>query len=436
MTRRTTNGIRRTAGGVGRTTPLVASNIIDDFEDGDKTTLNSKWDGWKEDTGSLSVSGGVGDFTSSNDVVFIETSYEAQDTLTKSSIELDIDNQPGGGDAFVYNIVSTTRRDSGEGRILSVRFEYDGSIDILDPWGSYATGASWSTGTTYTIEISNIDYENYKFDVTISDSNGTVHSGTHDWQMASKVGDTVELFSDTDAAGATVTNTIDNVKGEIDSSLPVSTRVLDGLNFWYRMVNGRVSSQLGDWGGKRTPHDINGPSWTTTAKTNGQALSFDGTDDYTQNSGPVSEPAVQNDFSISVWIRPGASPAGRVIEGSVNTNDLETFNINAESTITADHVDGDSRTSLDSGVSVSSGTWYHVVLSHDASANDLELYVDGSLEASATSSTSGSRPTEKVVMGYRPYGNDQYYDGIIDDARIYLKPLSGTEASDIYNNTK
>jgi len=83
--------------------------------------------------------------------------------------------------------------------------------------------------------------------------------------------------------------------------------------------------------------------------------------------------------------------------------------------------------------SVSLNTWYFVALTFDglgASKNG-NLYINNSLIASGTGTT-GNYGYALQIGGSPAANNEGYFQGTIDDARIYNKVLSAGEMSDIY----
>jgi hypothetical protein len=78
---------------------------------------------------------------------------------------------------------------------------------------------------------------------------------------------------------------------------------------------------------------------------------------------------------------------------------------------------------------LASSTWYHVAFTMDANKN-LVLYLNGSAIASSDSATYYLSTIRKVAIGMRE--NDLYWNGYIDDVRIYDKVLSASEIAALY----
>jgi Concanavalin A-like lectin/glucanases superfamily len=96
---------------------------------------------------------------------------------------------------------------------------------------------------------------------------------------------------------------------------------------------------------------------------------------------------------------------------------------------------GASRNSLLSSVSLSANQWYHVVI-NVRGANDMDLYINGVRDNSATYDGSATsvvyafaNPSSVIGTGF----DTQYFTGKIDDFRVYNRVLSATEVSSLYS---
>jgi hypothetical protein len=80
----------------------------------------------------------------------------------------------------------------------------------------------------------------------------------------------------------------------------------------------------------------------------------------------------------------------------------------------------------------STGVWYHIVFAYDASAGQIEVFVDGVSEGTATGfPTSVFDGTAPVSIGASVNALAAYTDGQIDDVRAWSRLLSDTEISDL-----
>ncbi|MBU0530839.1 MAG: hypothetical protein KKC05_04150, partial [Nanoarchaeota archaeon] len=76
------------------------------------------------------------------------------------------------------------------------------------------------------------------------------------------------------------------------------------------------------------------------------------------------------------------------------------------------------------------GEWIHVAGTYDGS--DLRLYVNGQLNDTVPAGLSANTVND-VLIGNRPSAMDDYFDGRIDEVRIYNKFLTEEEIRNIMN---
>lgn len=182
---------------------------------------------------------------------------------------------------------------------------------------------------------------------------------------------------------------------------------------------------------------VNGATWTTTAKTGGQALSFDGTDDYVGGIDSLTEFSAA---SIVAWIRPaaiGSGPYTPLMRGGSNVD----FGVSLVDNSGDGDYDDLRFIWRDGGFNdafaddqAAADTWLMVAHTVDSS-NGFDGYVnDGTNVASASSSSISYAGLASLEMG-RSTVNSRYFDGIIDQVFYYDRKLAASEVSDIYSAT-
>jgi hypothetical protein len=192
----------------------------------------------------------------------------------------------------------------------------------------------------------------------------------------------------------------------------------------------------------------NGP--TPTFGKVGQALSFDGTDDYISVADPASGVLDfgTGDFSISVWVKVMSSNSGRLINkwnGSSSEGWILDVNTTTGGSNSAGHIRFRMRDTAENNfdyahnVSIHDGEWHHIAVSLDRdSTTGLVLYKDGAVAGAAQdpTSVSGSLSIAGALnMGALPsvVGGEAYFSGSIDEVRIYNRALSAAEITALYN---
>jgi len=173
----------------------------------------------------------------------------------------------------------------------------------------------------------------------------------------------------------------------------------------------------------------------------GSALSFDGDDDYVSLGSPANlDDLPLNDLTISAWIYDshstentwgtifGAEVGGgygwsfRTFSNESGDRSLH-FYVHHTTTIAFYHSNYGT---------ISQNTWHHVVGVWDAGTKTAKLYIDAT-EPSYQTTTAGngtykSDASNDKEIGRIPHiGGTQYFNGTIDDVRIYNRALSAEE---------
>ena len=192
------------------------------------------------------------------------------------------------------------------------------------------------------------------------------------------------------------------------------------------------------------------PTEQNTAMSSPQAsrtgLYFDGASGSGQNDVVIIPHASsidsQTTLTWSAWVKPasaGQAGAGRVfdkgqrqitIAGSPGSADVQ-FSQNFASGSNQWHTPVNS---------ITYGSWAHIAVTYDASstANAPVIYINGVLQTLTQTASSGSGSFASDSSSNLAIGNTnnsiRTYDGAIDDARVYNRILSSTEAADLYGS--
>jgi hypothetical protein len=179
---------------------------------------------------------------------------------------------------------------------------------------------------------------------------------------------------------------------------------------------------------------IYGATWTTGILDD--ALSFDGTNDYVTVPHDASL-NITGDITISAWVycTQGSAYQGIVTKcvgagGQNNPYDFRTDS-SALPRLTLVRADASGHERVYSSVGLSLSNWHHVLVRVEDKVPD--FYVDGDITGKYADTTFTKTPTGNAyptLIGRR--SDSLYFEGVIDDVRIYDWALSAEEAEELY----
>ena len=193
------------------------------------------------------------------------------------------------------------------------------------------------------------------------------------------------------------------------------------------------SSGNGNSGVHRNITSPNGPTTDRpdTDTTNSRGVNFDGVNDFIEIENDSSLELRSGTFTQSVWIRPGDSTnrfqgvlGFQPSNGTVNR--YPGIWVREGDRIHAGFGDGNNWNSFNTGSVLTVGEWNHVATTFDGTS--YTAYVNG-VEVFSTDQFARRSP---VVSGQVTIGRvDNFFEGGIDDVRIYNRALSFVEVADL-----
>jgi len=159
------------------------------------------------------------------------------------------------------------------------------------------------------------------------------------------------------------------------------------------------------------------------------SLQFDGADDYVQTSNIT----VGSSFSFSVWFNLSATPSNEVIFSSTHYHSTGydgNFILRVTSSTTITFYSYDEQANPEhvtvTGLSLSTGVWYNVVVTCDGST--ATLYLDGVEKNTGTH----TKPLVDLADGGLLIGSDltgpnNDFEGYIDEAGLWTSELSASD---------
>jgi len=186
---------------------------------------------------------------------------------------------------------------------------------------------------------------------------------------------------------------------------------------------------------------INGATYTASGKING-AYDFDGNND-TIDLGFSVDSGYNTAFTVSHWVKLDTldNDSRPTITTDVATSGrgftiyFDTSGWGMTNTVFTWVHDGSTIrvVSADNGA-ITTGVWYHIVVTWDNSSNTLNLYLNGSnVNNIKSSGTPGNMALNEFVIGFNT-GQQNYFGGIVDEVGFWKRVLTTDEISDLYNS--
>lgn len=180
--------------------------------------------------------------------------------------------------------------------------------------------------------------------------------------------------------------------------------------------------------------------WTNVGKL-GRALNFDGSNDYVSLSQTSAFALSSKPFSVVFWVQPrsvvssGASPL-RIIswyDGSKNIQMAQYAGSLNEQRFYLYNFAAGANPNVGSVGNYPINVWHHVVGTFDGNAT-YHIYVDGVLADGDTTGGLAAYTGDSTTIYIGQRGDGRYFNGALDDLRIYNRALSATEIQVLYQS--
>lgn len=210
------------------------------------------------------------------------------------------------------------------------------------------------------------------------------------------------------------------------SNIPIDTT--EKVGYWKLDDGG--GDTAADSSGNDNDGTIYGATWTTDGKF-GNALDFDGTDDYVDLPSDMVD--ITSDFTVAFWVNVHDFSSENswqrrmmVLTNGTDVLDLAILNSGSKFTFKM----GATEKQTDS--TFSTGTLYHFTLVRNS--GDYSIFVDGANEALSDGGISANSDDGADAIGRALNSSTARgrFDGIIDDVRIYDRALSASEIENLY----
>jgi|GEM_PF-1307730 len=253
------------------------------------------------------------------------------------------------------------------------------------------------------------------------------------WETA---GDWDSAASDDGVVHESVANTDHDDGGTVKRGYSAETPLFGTDLAIYWPLQEDSGSTANDFSGAGNDGTVNGATLGASGLLGTSAYGFDGTDDYVEIADDPSFSGLGS-FTISLWFThqnagSRSKIAAKGVDVGSNRNYEWEFSKLSDETIRFDVTDGTDNTEVVTSTSTAEGVWYHVGAVYDDAAGDIEIYLDGSLEDSATPVTM-QNDGGPLWLGAEADGGSgtEWLDGRIAEFRFYDAVLSGTQLQTI-----
>ena len=224
---------------------------------------------------------------------------------------------------------------------------------------------------------------------------------------------------------------VDEVKPEASAAIGDVWSFNTGrLVAWWKLDDGSGNIAVDSSGNGHNGTLLGDTSWVDGI--DGAALAFDGDGDYV-DIGKSPDFDIKNQITVSAWIKVNAfdrdwqsivTKGDRAWRLQRNAGD-RTLEFACSGLV----VPGTDWGQIFGTVGVNDGHWHHVAGVYDQ--EKLYLYIDGNLDASAEAPGTIRVNDEPVYIGENSQMPNRFWNGLIDDVRIYSYALSAEEISEI-----
>ncbi|MBI2038064.1 MAG: LamG domain-containing protein [Candidatus Magasanikbacteria bacterium] len=173
----------------------------------------------------------------------------------------------------------------------------------------------------------------------------------------------------------------------------------------------------------------------------GQGLDFKDTN-YFINLGDPSSLRLTTQFTVSSWVKVRAHKNyNQVFMKNDANSDFYGLLLDANGKLTGQVGNGGSNVTLVGNTVLSAGKWYHVAATYNSAlaSGNLKLYING-VEDTYVGNGNFSSGVGDTAGGYTNIAKDpvngRNFDGLLDDVRVYSRPLAPAEIMALYKTGK
>lgn len=222
----------------------------------------------------------------------------------------------------------------------------------------------------------------------------------------------------------------------VGKTITPSGSLQSGLVAHYTFDGKDMYNNVADVSGNGRNGTISGQAATsTTIGKIGQALNFDGTNDYVDlGNNAAFEPSGSTSFSVAFWYKGLKGSTEHFVSHSPSPATNYWFIDHDSAQFCGGNGCGQSR--INSYTLPNDNDWHHlaVVLDRSTSPDQLKVYLDGVSTGTQSGALDGNSTTwaTNTRIGAPYWASSGYRQGPMDDVRFYNRALSAAEAKQLY----
>ncbi|MDP2933123.1 MAG: LamG domain-containing protein, partial [bacterium] len=213
------------------------------------------------------------------------------------------------------------------------------------------------------------------------------------------------------------------------SELTKPSNNLGLVGYW--AMNDGTGTKAGDSSGNGNTGTWSGTGSHWTDGKHGQAGNFNGSDDYV-NAGNAASLNITDAITISAWVKTNMTNEGYILNKFDNSQGTGGYAIAVGRASAGDFgyaVGGGADYFHSSGKKINDNIFHHVAVTHIGTV--ITFYVDGVFIKTATHAVPASW-SGNLGIGYSPKTGIYFFNGLIDDVRVYNRALSADEVAALY----
>jgi len=160
---------------------------------------------------------------------------------------------------------------------------------------------------------------------------------------------------------------------------------------------------------------------------------FNGTNAYVQLDTDNSLISLASELSVTAWINPDTLPTGTNLKAIVSKDENYEFHLTSSGEIFW-WWGGGTKELTTSGANITPDTWYHLAITYKDGQQ--KIYIDGVEKATLSRTGNLTLNNDSFQVGQDQGFSGRYFDGSIDEVRIFDRYLTQADVNTIKNDTR